>query len=448
MRVILREAAHAHDAVQRAGRFIARAGSEFGHADRQVAIGFQAHVEDLHMAGAVHGFQRVDDLFARAFLVHFHDEHVLAVVFPVTRGLPQLAVHDLRRVHLHIAVAALLAAHVILQRGVDGPAIRVPEDLPRRFFLHVEEVHLAAQLAVVALCRFLQHRHMGLQIVAVLEGHAIDALQHRARAVAQPIGPRHMRQLERIRRNLPRMLEMRATAEVLPVAMPIHPQVLILGDLVDQFHLVGLAPAFVIGQRIGAAPDFGPHGIAGVDDLLHLGLDLAKVIGREGFRPVEIVEPAVIADGADGHLHIGPDLLHRAGHDMGKVMPDQFQRGHVILHRVDGDARVGVDRPLQIPVLAIDHGRNGRLGKRGRNGLCHLRRRHAGIKVADIAIGECQGNLGHVSAPSSVWRPRNARLRVMCRFPARGRGECQRLPRGCGIRARASLCLLQRRRPG
>jgi len=34
---------------------------------------------------------------------------------------------------------------------------------------------------------------------------------------------------------------------------------------------------------------------------------------------------------------------------MGKVMADEFERGSVVLHRVDGDLRVGVDRPLQIP---------------------------------------------------------------------------------------------------
>ncbi len=42
MRVVLREAAHAHDAVQRARRLVAVARSELGHAQRQVAVALQA----------------------------------------------------------------------------------------------------------------------------------------------------------------------------------------------------------------------------------------------------------------------------------------------------------------------------------------------------------------------------------------------------------------------
>ena len=60
------------------------AGAEFGQpTERQVAIGFDALVMNLDMAGAVHRFQRVDALFPGAFLVHLDDEHVLAIGFPM-----------------------------------------------------------------------------------------------------------------------------------------------------------------------------------------------------------------------------------------------------------------------------------------------------------------------------------------------------------------------------
>ena len=39
VRVVLREGAHAHQAVQRARRLVAVARAELGHAQRQVAIG-------------------------------------------------------------------------------------------------------------------------------------------------------------------------------------------------------------------------------------------------------------------------------------------------------------------------------------------------------------------------------------------------------------------------
>jgi hypothetical protein len=47
--VVLHEAAHAQHAVQRAGRLVAVARAELGHADRQVAVALQALLENLHM---------------------------------------------------------------------------------------------------------------------------------------------------------------------------------------------------------------------------------------------------------------------------------------------------------------------------------------------------------------------------------------------------------------
>ncbi len=62
MRVVLREAAHAHQAMQRAGRLVAMDVAEFRKADRQFAVGLQAMLEDLDVAGAVHRLQREDAL--------------------------------------------------------------------------------------------------------------------------------------------------------------------------------------------------------------------------------------------------------------------------------------------------------------------------------------------------------------------------------------------------
>ncbi|MPL93326.1 hypothetical protein SDC9_39452 [bioreactor metagenome] len=426
MRVVLGEAAHAHDAMQCARGLVAGTGPELGQTQRQVTIGLDAVVEDLHVAGAVHRLERVDDLFLRAFLVDLDDEHVLAVVRPVPRGLPELAVHHLRRVHLDIAVLALAAAHVVLQRGVDRPAVRVPEHLTGRLFLHVEEVHLLAELAVVALGGFLEHDHVRLQVIAGAEGDAIDALQHRPRAVAQPVGAGDMGQLEGVGGHLAGRLQVRAAAQVLPVAVPVHADVLALGDAVHQLDLVGLAGLHIVLDRRLARPDLGAHRLAGVDDLLHLRLDRAEVFGGEGLGPVEVVEPAVIAHRPDRDLHIRPDLLHGAGHDMGEVVADQFQRRNLILHRVDRDPRIGVDRPLQVVMRAVHLRRDRRLGERFRDRGGNLARGHAGGKFALAAIGKGEGDfrLGHGWSSSSVWRPRSARLRVMiARVCARSRGK-------------------------
>ena len=91
--------ADAHDAVQRAGGFVAVARPELRHPQRQFAVGPHAVAENLDMAGAVHRLQRQDFVL----VLHLGDEHVLAVVLPVAGLLPQRPVEQLRGLHLLVA---------------------------------------------------------------------------------------------------------------------------------------------------------------------------------------------------------------------------------------------------------------------------------------------------------------------------------------------------------
>jgi hypothetical protein len=111
---------------------------------------------------------------------------------------------------------------------------------------------------------------------------------------------------------------------------------------------------------------------------------------------VEIVIPAVLDHRADGDLHVGPDLLHRAGHDMGEVVADQLQRLALVLHGVNGDLRVGLDGPLQVPVGAVHGGADRLFRQRGRDVGRDLGRGHAGGELARVAIGKGQGNLAMI----------------------------------------------------
>ena len=72
MRVVLGEGAHAHQPVQRARRLEAVHLAELGDLERQIAIGFQAVLEDLDVAGAVH---RLDHEGALVLLARLDEEH-------------------------------------------------------------------------------------------------------------------------------------------------------------------------------------------------------------------------------------------------------------------------------------------------------------------------------------------------------------------------------------
>ena len=160
VRIVLGELAHAHQPVQRAVRLVAVAAAVLVDAQRQVAVGFDALAEDQHLRRAVHRLQGHPVGIARddrPFIVdvgHFigDDEHVLAVLAPVARLLPLARIHDLRGLDLAIAGIVDGAAHVGFQLAPHAVALGMPEHAAVRFGLEVEQVHLGAQLAVIALC--------------------------------------------------------------------------------------------------------------------------------------------------------------------------------------------------------------------------------------------------------------------------------------------------------
>src|SRR5262249_14848288 len=126
MAVVLDEAAHAHDAVQCAGGLVAVAEPELAIAKRQIAVAAQIRVEDLDVPRTVHRLDR------EVTLLRLRGEHVLLVVLPVSRALPQAAIEDHRTAHFLVAVIAVNLAHVLLDLLPDGPPLRMPEDHARR----------------------------------------------------------------------------------------------------------------------------------------------------------------------------------------------------------------------------------------------------------------------------------------------------------------------------
>ena len=96
VRVVLREAAHAQEPVQRARRLITMYAAELGEPVRQLAIGPQPVLVDLDMARSVHRLDRELALILRG------GEHVLAEGLPVA-GVSTGSCRGFARVHLAIA---------------------------------------------------------------------------------------------------------------------------------------------------------------------------------------------------------------------------------------------------------------------------------------------------------------------------------------------------------
>ncbi len=114
MRIILLESPHTSQTGQRPRKLVSVQDAKVGHSPRQLAIASFAMFEDETMPRTVHGFQPE--------LVFFDGkgEHVVLVVLPVSRRLPELGIVHVGRADLVVAPLPVLVAEKRLQRVVDA----------------------------------------------------------------------------------------------------------------------------------------------------------------------------------------------------------------------------------------------------------------------------------------------------------------------------------------
>ena len=355
--VVLGEGAQAHDAMQGTGRLVPVAGAELGHAERQVAVALLAVVEDLDVPRTVHRLNGQLLAFRR-----LAGEHVLAELLPVSGLLPKSPVHDLGRLDLHVTVRFHPAAHVGLHRPVEGPALGMPEDHPPGFFLKVEQVHGPADPAVVPAFGLLDSFQVGFQVRLAGPGRAVDALQLGVAVVAAPVGARQLGQFEGLA-HMPGRGQVRTQAQVLPAALPVDGDDLVLGQVGDDLRLVGLADPLEVGDGLVAVPDLPDDLLVPVDDLGHPRLDGAEVIQREGLVPGEVVIEAVLDGRSDGHLGPREKLLDRLGQHVAGVVANYLQ-GVGAFARQDLEGPAAGQGAVKVQELAVQAYQQGALFQR------------------------------------------------------------------------------------
>ena len=231
VRVVLGQLADAEHPGQHARALLAEEHRVVVEAHRQVAVGARPGAVDEDLLRAVHRLQPGD------VVVVVQDEHVVLVVVPVARRLPQLLAHEARRAHLAEAGLAPDLARPVLQRPPQVHAARMEEGRGRRLGVEREEVELAAELAMVSLLRLLDAPEVLVELLLRVPGGAVDALEHRPRLVAAPVRAGGVEQLEGA--EVLRRAEVAAAAEVLELAVAVeaHRRALRLGKVLDDLDL-------------------------------------------------------------------------------------------------------------------------------------------------------------------------------------------------------------------
>ena len=395
----------------RTAGLVAVALAEFAVAQRQVAVAAQIGLEDQHVARAVHRLERV------LALLRLRREHVLAVVLPVARLLPQALVEDLRALDLLVARVAIDAAHVLLDGLPQGPALGMPEHHAGRDLVDVEQVEFLAEPAVVALLGFLDAADVVVELLLVGPGRAVDALQLLVLGVAAPVGAGQLRELEDLEETRVRHVRAAAHVDVLLVVVQAHG--LLVGHVLHQPQLVVLAAGLEHLDDLVARRHLLDHVVVLRDQLAHARLDRLHVLGREGALVGNVVVEALVDHRADHHLRRRIELLHRVADQVGRRVADDFQ-ALVVLGRDDLQLGVVVDQVAGIDQLAVDLAGHGHLREAGADGLGNIGHRNRAGKLAARVVGERDLDHGKTSArkqKSAVWD--RAWLWFMCwRVPA------------------------------
>ena len=312
VRVVLAEVTAALDALQRAGGLIAEVVGDLADADGQLAVAVGLVGVDHHVVGAVHRAQDV------ALALHLHGgEHVLTVVIPVTGGLVQVHGADAGGHDMQVAALALLALDIILQLLPDGVAVgQEHRQAAADKVVGHEQAHFLADLAVVALTRFLLLLLPRVQLLLIAEGNAIDAGQHLVLFVVLPVCAGLLGDLEGL--ECLGVAQVGSDAHVNILALLIEAELGLVSEVGNMLDLVMLLTLLHQLDSLITRQDERLDGKILLADLLHLFLDVGQILIAEfGVAQINIVEKAVLGRGAKGKVRLRVEALDGLGHDVG-----------------------------------------------------------------------------------------------------------------------------------
>src|SRR5689334_1213206 len=288
MRVVLREAAHARQTVQRAGKLRTIDRAEFRVTQRQIAIRTLRRLVNADVKRAVHRL----DAKLLPFKLH-RREHRIGVVAFVTAREPQLAFRDVGRKHETVTASQELLAQVVFHLLANRAALRVPEDQSLAvLFLNREQVELAAETTMIALLCFFALLQPRIELFLREESRAVDALHLRLRRVAFPVSAGERKQFERAQFVRARhvwaetKVDERRALDVIDA----HD---VAGFLVDQFTLQRLVALVEDAQRFRFRDLVATIDQVLAGDLLHLFVDDGQIRFRQRLRRDHVVEETV-----------------------------------------------------------------------------------------------------------------------------------------------------------
>lgn len=171
MGVVLLELPHSRQSAQRSGGLIPVQNTEISNPQGKLTVAPLAMAKENKVPGAVHGLERPLLLF------NLELEHVVTVVLPVARGLPNTNIIHVRSLDLLITTLPVLRAQKRLKGVEDLRTIGKKESGTWGNLVKEEQFLVLSNPQVVALFGLLQKLQVLLHQLLVGEGHTTNTLQ-------------------------------------------------------------------------------------------------------------------------------------------------------------------------------------------------------------------------------------------------------------------------------
>jgi hypothetical protein len=249
--------------------------------------------------GTVHRLEAENVIFAV-----FDDEHVLLIVLPVTRLLPQFFFDKNRGENFVVIGTVEHVADKFLQFLVHDHSAGQPEHGAGRHVMEGKEIEFSSELAVISLFRFLEALEVFFEFLFLREGNAVDALELLILRIAFPVRAGNVQQLHVLDASGRR--KMRTAAEIgkRPFFVAADDLVLFV-EALYQLNLVLIAFAAPEIQRFLLAELAANEGLVFPGQFHHARFDAREVLGGEHVVDVDIVVKTLLDGRTDSELRTG-----------------------------------------------------------------------------------------------------------------------------------------------
>lgn len=182
--IVLLETADTGQTTEGSRSLITVKDTEIGKAKRKLTVRTLTDTEHQAVSRAVHGLE------SKGIFLNGEREHVLLVILPMSRSVPQLDVIHVGRHDLSVAALVVLALDKVHEGVIDAGSVREEEARSGREIVEEKQLLLLSNLAMVALSGLLQELFVLSHLLGVGERNTIDTLKRVVLGITQEVRSR------------------------------------------------------------------------------------------------------------------------------------------------------------------------------------------------------------------------------------------------------------------